>query len=342
MSNSAQDKQDAKRLSKLLSEMFESKAEKRKRPKSTSSNQSKTTNKKPVWLMAGAAFFVLGLIVFQQNEPLGVMLAWGGVGLLLWRAGRFFLKTWGNVWALTAWIVCFAITVLLLFLFYQSAHIYASLGARLAPEFSVIDWHDLGADKVRELLIIGPLLAAILRFLAAMLDSLELTVFGLIGVMAFGVIQTAEVMPRVIRSSPRAMKAMIASFAKFKKIQPRGDEGAVVSKLYEQHNNYYEDFLTGLDWARFVAYCIDLIVCLIGAPIIVGGYGAWNTVKFTFGFGDVDWANIGRIFITLFFFEFTVWVLIQASKAVFFYSHIDKPVSQPRPERRRKTKAKTT
>ncbi|NER80464.1 MAG: hypothetical protein F6K42_12980 [Leptolyngbya sp. SIO1D8] len=288
-----------------------------KRDKTKSSSTEKTEFRVP-WLLIGAASLIAGAALHTHKPGLANLLGWCGLGLLVWRCWKAFTKKWGNPWAIAAWIASGVLGLLLLYLFFQSAHIYASLGQSLVPDQSPVAWGSLGAQTLAQWGIGGWLLSLPLSFLAHLVHGLRLTTMGVVGVLAFAVIQTAECMPRIIRSSPRAMKSMIKAFEKFKKLEPQKGSSRTLSKLYEAHNDYYENFLTGLDTARLVAYTIDLVCCLIGAPIIIGGYQDFSIIT-----AEIDWANVGRIVITLGLFEFVVWVLVQCSKAAYFYSNVE-------------------
>ena len=268
--------------------------------------------------MIGVVALIAGALIHEFRPGLANLLGWCGLGLLIWRCWKAFTGRWGNPWAIAAWMVSATLGLLLLYLFFQSAHIYASLGQSLVPDQQPMNWGSLGAETLSQWGVGGWLLSLPLSFLAHLIYGLRLTTMGIVGVLAFAVLQTAECMPRIVRSSPRAMKSMINAFEKFKKLTPKKGSSQTLTKLYDTHNNYYESFLTGLETARLGAYAIDLVCCLIAAPVIIGGYQDFSIIT-----AEIDWANVGRIAITLGLFEFVVWVLIQVFKVIYFYSNIE-------------------
>lgn len=210
----------------------------------------------------------------------------------------------------------------LVFLAFQSMHIYADLG-RMIGSGQALNIGNLGSVAAKGIPLIGWLVSFILWALASALKSLQVTFFGLVFIMLFICLQTAEVAPTIVRSSPTVMENMIATFQKFRQLEISDNDDKAIAKLKKSHNEYYSSFLSGLDWARNIAYAIDFTVCVIAAPIIVGGYSNWSMVALAFGWSDLDYTNLLRICITMFFFQWVVWIYIQVLKGLRLFSSAD-------------------
>lgn len=217
---------------------------------------------------------------------------------------------------------CFFLVCLLGALAFQAMHIYADLGRSIGNQ-NLLPIAQLGAESVKSWPLVGWLLSLSLRGIAALLQSLQITLFGLIFIMLFILLQTAEVGPTIVRSSPTVMANMIATFEKFTKLRVGDSDDDAIKRLKKDHNEYYSSFLSSLDWARSIAYLIDFLVCVVAAPIIKGGYSNWSNISLTFGWGDLDYTNLLRICITMFFFQWVVWVFIQFLKGFRLFSRRD-------------------
>lgn len=275
------------------------------------------------WMVIGLGLFTFGFAISGIQPGLASAIAW--IGLII-VAARLIKRCWGRnqSWmSLLAWVFVSIFVLICLFMAYQSAHIYSDLFSSVGENHPIIDWGDLGAERAESVIIIGPLFAKLLRFLAEMLTNLELTGFGLVGIGVYFIVQTLEVLPMILRSIPEVMDSLITQLSKFQKKTLTGKESQALTNLIEEYNNYYESWLDGLTYAMYVAFVVDTIVCLWKAPIIKGGYGAWNVIKFTFGFGDIDYLNVVRILITVGFFSIIIWLLIQAAKGGYLFSGLN-------------------
>jgi hypothetical protein len=212
--------------------------------------------------------------------------------------------------------------VFLVFLAFQSMHIYADLG-RMIGSGQALNIGNLGSEAAKDIPLVGWLISFLLWMLAGALKSLQVTFFGLVFIMLFICLQTAEVAPTIVRSSPTVMENMIATFQKYKQLEISDTDDKAIAGLKKSHNEYYSSFLSGLDWARNIAYAIDFTVCVIAAPIIIGGYSNWSNVSLAFGWDDLDYTNLLRICITMFFFQWVVWVIVQVLKGLRLFSRAD-------------------
>ena len=266
----------------------------------------------------GFILIILGGIISMQVGWLGDLIGWAGLICLVISTWRFLTGSFVNAWAIIATFMSFVALIVLGLLFFQSAHIYATAGRAIAPESGLLNLHNLGAEIFSGAPIIGWFVGLSLRGLAGVVRSLELTMFGLLGVMIYAIIQSGEVAPVIFKSSPETLKNLIGTLQKFKKVQVSGNESATVRELASIHNNYYESLIDALGWWRCICYAIDFVVCLWFAPWIVGG---WNNFDRMAGWDNADWANIVRGLISIVFFEVAVRLWIMARKGVYLFGN---------------------
>ena len=243
----------------------------------------------------------------------GDVVDWCGTIALLLFLFQWGKRNLGSMPAFLSSVLGFIVLGMLVILFWQSAHIYADLGRKLASS-NAVSVGNLGASYLGDNPL-GRMAAAFLTVIASMLQSLNMNFWGLLFVLLFCVIQFAEVAPMIVRSSPLFMERLIKQFNRFKKLSPTGQESEAVSRLIDQHNDYFESFLTGLGYAQIAAYAIDALVCLYAVPLIKPG-----TTMMTFVPSDIAWLGIVRIAITLFLFAQTTWIYIQVRKAHAIFS----------------------
>ena len=276
----------------------------------------KYVSKKVNLCLWGFILIILGGIIAMQVGWLGDLIGWAGLICLVISTWRFLTGSFVNAWAIIATFMSFVALIVLGLLFFQSAHIYATAGRAIAPESGLINLHNLGAEIFKGAPLIGWAISLSLRGLAGVVRSLELTAFGLLGVMVYAIIQSGEVAPVIFKSSPETLKNLIGTLQKFKKVEVSGNESATVRELASIHNNYYESLIDALGWWRCICYLIDFLVCAWFAPWIVGG---WNKFDPMLGWGNADWANIVRGLISIVFFEVAVRLWIMARKGVYLF-----------------------
>ncbi|WP_152532038.1 hypothetical protein [Leptolyngbya sp. Heron Island J] len=207
-------------------------------------------------------------------------------------------------------ILCFLLIVLIGWLLFQGAHIYAELGRKVG-ESQVIDWKRMGAGIVEDWKygsFLRDLLAFFLDIAASVLHALVITTYGFGFIIIFLLLQSGEIAPTVIKHSPRLRKSIISSFRKFKKINPQQGDSSLVTSMIEDYNRYYESFIFGLRVVQFACFCIDGGVVLYAAPPLKGGWSVWAT--------GIDWTNVMRGSITLFFLWLAVWCFCLVRKGV--------------------------
>ncbi|NEZ64152.1 hypothetical protein D0962_15365 [Leptolyngbyaceae cyanobacterium CCMR0082] len=273
------------------------------------------TKAAPLWVW-GIVFAIVGGIVSMQVGWLGDLIGWLGLICLVISAWRFLTNSLVNTWAVIASFMSLVALIVLGMLFFQSAHIYASAGRAIAPESGLINLHNLGAEIFKGFPILGWLVGLSLRGLAGVVRGLELTAFGLLGVMIYVIIQSGEVMPVILKASPETLQRLIKTLQKFKKVEVSNNESATVRELASIHNNYYESLIDALGWWRCICYAVDFVVCLWFAPWIVGG---WSNFDQMAGWENANWPNIIRGLISVVFFEVAVRLWIIARKGVYLF-----------------------
>ncbi|MBT9316267.1 hypothetical protein [Leptothoe spongobia] len=266
--------------------------------------------KSPGWIRS-VGLMVLGILVYNGTnyQWLGELLSWGGVGLGiydLWTTKKKIFP--GNKDAWISWLGQWIAILVLLILFWQSAHIYTAMARAIFPDQSIIQFGDLGAEAVSKLPLIGWMVASVLKVVAAMLKSMEMTAVGTLAVICYGYIQYAEVAPILLKGDIRIMDRLIDSLSQQQYVNTASNDPKVVKDLAEERNEFYDSYLEDIKNRQLWAYIVDAFVCAIYAPIFVGGYTnvVWNAIRFAFGLNLLDWANIMRVGISLFGFAFVV------------------------------------
>ena len=152
----------------------------------------------------------------------------------------------------------------------------------------------------------GCLIARLLTILGDTLTRLQITMFGLLGILCFAVIQFLKVLPMVIHTSPRTLKAFYAAIRRFQVMVAGANETKLRQQLRKRHNNYFTRFFRALRVAQICAFTVDVIVCIVYAPIF--GLGLTGP---TF-----NPQNAWRVAITVFLFYIVVYLMIEVRKAI--------------------------
>ena len=210
---------------------------------------------------------------------------------------------WANVVSFLLWTAtAFSLCVLLL-MFSQGAIIYTDMARSFAPSQPAINFYGLGSAAVRQWGVPGFVLSNLLSFLAAGLQTLKLTAFAALGLALYVAVTAAEVGPVILRSSPLIMRNVIQAMSQFKQLALTGDEHSTVKALIRDHNEYYTKLLRTLDWARLVAYGIDIVVVTFSTDHFFL-IAPWSEVQFTFNiFDSIAWPQVFRALILVGFFE---------------------------------------
>lgn len=219
-------------------------------------------------------------------------------------------------------ILCLLILVLIGWLVFQGAHIYASLGRRVG-ESALIDWGRLGAGAVESWSIpfVSWLLSRVLWVASDILHSLQITVYGLGFILIFLLLQTGEIAPTAIRNSPALSRSIISSLRSFKKIKTQQGDSRFIAGMVDDYNTYYEKFMFNLRVAQFICFLVDGAICISSAPFIKGGWGQWESVRFSYNvWADTDWTNVMRASIAVFFLWLACWCFFQVRRGVRIFS----------------------
>lgn len=219
-------------------------------------------------------------------------------------------------------ILCLLILVLIGWLLFQGAHIYASLGRQLGQS-QLIDWKRLGAGVVEQwpIPIISWLLSRLLWIASDILHALQITVYGLGFILIFLLLQTGEIAPSAIKNSPALSKSIINSLRSFKKIKTQSGDSRLIAGMVDDYNAYYEKFMFNLRIAQYICFLIDACICISFAPFIKGGWSQWEYVRFSYNvWADTDWTNVMRASIAVFFLWLACWCFFQVRKGVRIFS----------------------
>ena len=219
-------------------------------------------------------------------------------------------------------ILCLLILVLIGWLLFQGAHIYASLGRQIGQS-TLIDWQRLGAGVVEQwpIPVLSWLLSRVLWVASDILHALQITVYGLGFILIFLLLQTGEIAPSAIKNSPALSKSIIRSLRSFKKIKTQSGDSRLIAGMVDDYNAYYEKFMFNLRVAQYLCFLIDAAICVSFAPFIKGGWGQWEYVKFSYNvWADTDWTNVMRASIAVFFLWLACWCFFQVRKGVRIFS----------------------
>ncbi|MBD2261124.1 hypothetical protein [Pseudanabaena sp. FACHB-2040] len=126
------------------------------------------------------------------------------------------------------------------------------------------------------------------------------------GVILWGLIQTAETYPILLKHDRRLMRliAAEADAADYLEIRDEDDPALVQLKLW--YNHFPLLSIRAANRASLFAYIVDTAICLSVFPPVEGGFGRLVFVIFTGQWNLISWANVALILVMLFVFELMV------------------------------------
>ncbi|MDB9526777.1 hypothetical protein PN498_12320, partial [Oscillatoria sp. CS-180] len=71
----------------------------------------------------------------------------------------------------------------------------------------------------------------------------------------------------VINNSPTTLKAFYSAIGRFQVMSAGANETKLQQQLRTRHNNYFTRFFRALRIAQIGAFTVDVIVCIVYAPI---------------------------------------------------------------------------
>ena len=255
------------------------------------------------------AIAVMGvaLVLYELNPMMMSWLLWLPTGFLVWKWVQRFIGHQNKVYAVTGFIAFWFFISILFIMFLESAQIYSGIFTDMAINQPPINFHRMGADFFQPIpLGVGWLIARILTIIGDTLTRLQITMFGLLGVLCFAVIQFLEVLPMVINNSPNTLRAFYAAIGRFQVMSAGANETKLQQQLRTRHNNYFTRFFRALRMAQIGAFTVDVIICIIYAPI-------FNLGLTGVGFNP---QNAWRVAITVFLFYIVVYLMIEVRKAI--------------------------
>ena len=253
------------------------------------------------------AMMVLALVLYEMNPMVMSWLLWLPTGFLIWKWVQRFIGHANKVYAITGFIAFWFFISILFIMFLESAQIYSGIFTDMAINQPPLNFHRMGADFFRPLPFgVGWLMARVLTILGDTLTRLQITMFGLLGILCFAVIQFLEVLPMVINNSPTTLRAFYAAIGRFQVMSAGANETMLQRQLRTRHNNYFTRFFRALRIAQICAFTVDVVVCIIYAPI------------FNLGITGVGFnpQNAWRVAITVFLFYIVVYLMIEVRKAI--------------------------
>ena len=264
-------------------------------------------NVKHPGIYVSVAVIVLALVLYELNPMMMSWLLWLPTAFLAWKWVQRFIGHQNKVYAVTGFIAYWFFISILFIMFLESAQIYSGIFTDMAINQPPINFHNMGADFFRPLPFgVGWLIARLLTIIGDTLTRLQITMFGLLGILCFAVIQFLEVLPMVIHNSPNTLKAFYNAIGRFQVMVAGTNETKLQQQLRKRHNNYFTRFFRALRIAQIGAFTVDVIVCILYAPI-------FNLGLTGVGF---DPRNAWRVAITVFLFYIVVYLMIEVRKAI--------------------------
>lgn len=138
-------------------------------------------------------------------------------------------------------------------------------------------------------------------------SQLLLVIFG---TCLWGILQFLQILPILLFSSEKFMKAIIDKSNGRSAIKINDNDQPVMQKLKGAYNALPTSFISNLERWCVVSYILDFYVNSTVNPPLIGGWSVLGNLLLYGRFEIVDWKNIFLNLQTIFAVEFIVFMLI--------------------------------
>lgn len=215
---------------------------------------------------------------------------------------RSALKDSGDIFSKILFVLLIGVFLVLIWFVWQSIEVYVSMGVDIGLNWVTANLPAWGA-KVISIPILGNIIQWLLNG-----GAVTISVIGCIAL--YGVLQIFEVAPILLEDSPQTLKRIIRSTQSMARVVIHREDSQVVAYLKDRHNAIPEDWVNNIYTAKWIAYSLDLMVCLVRCPPFFGDWAEFWLFWQSMDISDIDFTATWKIIVTLFAVEAVVKVLL--------------------------------
>ena len=150
---------------------------------------------------------------------------------------------------------------------------------------------------------------------AALLGS---AMHWLIGLILWGIIQTIEVFPTLLKRDRAFMKVIINENQGAEKFKVGKDDDPAIAALKNWYNRFPTLTMSNARNLALFTYAIDFLICTVVYPPCKGGFGQLMFILVSGQWTRLDWGNIALLMITLFAIEIIINLLFWFGETMYF------------------------
>jgi hypothetical protein len=140
----------------------------------------------------------------------------------------------------------------------------------------------------------------------------------LIGLILWGIIQTIEVFPILLKRDRAFMKVIINENQGTEKFKVDAKDDPALAALKTWYNRFPTLTMNNARNLALFTYAIDFLICTIIYPPCKGGFGQLMFILVSGQWTRLDWGNIALLMITLFAIEIIINLLFWFSETMYF------------------------
>ena len=150
---------------------------------------------------------------------------------------------------------------------------------------------------------------------AALLGS---AMHWLIGLILWGIIQTIEVFPTLLKRDRAFMKVIINENQGAEKFKVDAKDDPALAALKNWYNRFPTLTMSNARNLALFTYAIDFLICTVVYPPCKGGFGQLIFILVSGQWTRLDWGNIALLMITLFAIEIIINLLFWFGETMYF------------------------
>lgn len=140
----------------------------------------------------------------------------------------------------------------------------------------------------------------------------------LIGLILWGIIQTIEVFPILLKRDRAFMKVIINENQGAEKFKVGKDDDPAITALKNWYNRFPTLTMSNARNLALFTYAIDFLICTVVYPPCKGGFGQLMFILVSGQWTRLDWGNIALLMITLFAIEIIINLLFWFGETMYF------------------------
>lgn len=140
----------------------------------------------------------------------------------------------------------------------------------------------------------------------------------LIGLILWGIIQTIEVFPILLKRDRAFMKVIINENQGAEKFKVGKDDDPAIAALKNWYNRFPTLTMSNARNLALFTYAIDFLICTVVYPPCKGGFGQLMFILVSGQWTRLDWGNIALLMITLFAIEIIINLLFWFGETMYF------------------------